>query len=57
MKGGRPTRTLGEVLTVQNGYAFDSKAFNASEGMPLIRIRDLKIGTGTETRFIFFAKG
>jgi type I restriction enzyme S subunit len=52
MKGGRPTRTLGEVLTVQNGYAFDSKAFNASEGMPLIRIRDLKIGTGTETRFI-----
>lgn len=51
MKSGSPTKRLAEVLEVQNGYAFDSKAFNALKGMPLIRIRDLKIATETETRF------
>jgi type I restriction enzyme S subunit len=51
MKKGWQTRKLGDVLEVQNGYAFDSNAFNASEGMPLIRIRDLKVGLETETRF------
>jgi type I restriction enzyme S subunit len=51
MKNGWKTRPLGEVLEVQNGYAFDSKAFNPSKGMPLIRIRDLKEGIETETRF------
>jgi type I restriction enzyme, S subunit len=45
------TRKLANVLEVQNGYAFDSRRFNASEGMPLIRIRDLKSGIVTETRF------
>ena len=44
-------RQLSDVLQIQNGYAFDSKAFTPSEGMPLIRIRDLKVGTETETRF------
>jgi type I restriction enzyme S subunit len=38
------------VLSVQNGYAFDSKAFGA-DGFPLIRIRDLKAGVSTETRY------
>lgn len=45
------TTTLGHVLEVQNGYAFDSKQFSSSKGMPLIRIRSLKAGTETETRF------
>jgi len=39
------------LLTVQNGYAFDSKSFSTDEGTPLIRIRDLKNGFKTETRF------
>ena len=50
MNQGWQTKPLGEVLEVQNGYAFNSKAFNSSKGMPLIRIRDLKGGTETETR-------
>ena len=33
---------LTEVCRIQNGYAFDSGMFSANEGMPLIRIRDLK---------------
>jgi type I restriction enzyme S subunit len=44
-------RKLGDVLSIQNGYAFDSKGFNAKSGMPLIRIRSLKKGVETETRF------
>lgn len=51
MKNGWHARRLGDLLEVQNGYAFDSKAFNPSKGMPLIRIRSLKAGTETETRF------
>jgi type I restriction enzyme S subunit len=51
MKNGWETKTLGDVLEVQNGYAFDSKAFDSSKGMPLIRIRSLKAGMETETRF------
>jgi type I restriction enzyme S subunit len=43
-------KRLGEVLSVQNGFAFDSKAFG-NVGFPLIRIRDLKLGTSTETRY------
>lgn len=41
---------LGDVLAIQNGFAFDSKRFG-SVGTPLIRIRDLKNGTITETRY------
>jgi type I restriction enzyme S subunit len=51
MMDGWQTRMLGDLLEVQNGYAFDSKWFDPSQGMPLIRIRDLKGGTETETRF------
>ncbi|WP_415880164.1 restriction endonuclease subunit S [Methylomonas sp. TEB] len=31
-----------EVCQIQNGYAFDSSKFSETQGMPLIRIRDLK---------------
>ncbi len=44
-------RRLGDLLEVQNGYAFDSKEFNPSKGMPLIRIRSLNAGVETKTRF------
>ncbi len=45
MKKGWTYKKLGEVAIVQNGFAFDSKLFNnIGEGMPLIRIRDIKRG-------------
>lgn len=48
---GWQVKTLGEILSVQNGYAFDSDSFDFNNGVPLIRIRDLKNGFITETRF------
>jgi len=39
------------MLELQNGYAFDSKGFSSSKGLPLVRIRSLKAGVETETRF------
>ena len=42
---------LSEVITIQNGYAFASKKFTTEEGMPLIRIRDLKNGVTTQTKY------
>jgi len=42
---------LGNLLQVQNGYAFSSKNFNSTSGIPLIRIRDLKSGVSTEVNF------
>jgi type I restriction enzyme S subunit len=48
---GWQRKSLGELLNVQNGYAFDSKKFSEQEGVPLIRIRDLKSGVETETNF------
>ena len=45
------TTKLGDVLTIQNGYAFDSKSFSNSDGTPLIRIRDLKNGVETKTNY------
>ena len=48
---GWPIIRLGELLEVLNGFAFDSKRFDASKGMPLIRIRDLKDGQSTTVRF------
>lgn len=51
MKAGWQTRKLGDLLQIQNGYAFDSKNFSPSGEMPLIRIRDLKTGIETETRY------
>jgi type I restriction enzyme S subunit len=44
-------KPLGELLVVQNGHAFSSKKFSTTEGTPLIRIRDLNLGTGTKTNF------
>ena len=51
MKVGWQTKKLGELLDIQNGYAFDSRAFSVAGEMPLIRIRDLKAGVNTETRY------
>jgi len=43
---------LGDILEVQNGFAFKSEFFSdSSEGIPLIRIRDLK-NAATEVRYI-----
>ena len=44
-------RRLGEVLDVQNGYAFNSKLFAANGEIGLIRIRDIRQGTDTDTRY------
>lgn len=51
MKAGWRKRKLSEILEIQNGYAFNSKKFVASGGMPLVRIRDLRGGWSTETNF------
>lgn len=51
MKAGWEIKKLGEVVEVQNGYAFDSKKFSVNGQVPLIRIRDLKRGTFTETSY------
>lgn len=39
------------MLDVQNGFAFDSDLFSENDGMPLIRIRDLKEGIFTDTKY------
>jgi type I restriction enzyme S subunit len=40
-----PTKPLGELLKVQNGFAFKSELFNEDgKGLPIIRIRDLARG-------------
>lgn len=51
MKAGWQTKPLGGVLEIQNGYAFDSKRFSTSNGLPLVRIRSLKTGVEKETFF------
>ena len=51
MEKGWEIKRLADVLELQNGYAFDSKGFNPTDGLPLIRIRSLKAGVETETRF------
>jgi type I restriction enzyme S subunit len=43
--------TLGEVVSAQPGYAFNSDLFSETIGTPLIRIRDLKKQTRTETKY------
>ena len=45
------TVKLGDLLEVQNGYAFNSKQFSSEGEVPLIRIRDLKAGVSTQTRY------
>jgi type I restriction enzyme S subunit len=52
MRSGWQIKKLGDLLEIQNGYAFDSNDFSFEKGMPLIRIRDLKVGTSTECRFV-----
>ena len=44
-------KKLNTVLNVQNGYAFDSKLFSEEIGIQLIRIRDLKNGFKTVSKF------
>ena len=51
MKEGWETKPLGDLLDVQNGYAFESKQFASDAGVPLIRIRDLRGAVSTETRY------
>ncbi len=43
---------LSKVLEAQNGYAFNSKKFSFTDGIPLIRIRDIKLGIGTKTLYL-----
>jgi type I restriction enzyme S subunit len=45
-------KKLGDILEIQNGYAFDSKLFSFENGKPLIRIRDIKNGIKTEANYI-----
>lgn len=45
------TVLLGDVCEFQNGFAFESNFFSQTNGMPLIRIRDIKNGLKTETRY------
>ncbi|MEX6585215.1 restriction endonuclease subunit S [Paraclostridium bifermentans] len=35
---------LGDLVTIDSGFAFKSSLFNESEGMPIIRIRDVNSG-------------
>ena len=51
MKAGWSRVRLGDLLDVQNGFAFDSKSFSPDGEMPLIRIRDLKEGVDTEAHY------
>lgn len=51
MKQGWTIIRLGDVLEVQNGFAFDSKFFSTELGVPLIRIRDIKYGNKTEVNY------
>ena len=48
---GWKTKPIGQLLDVQNGYAFASEQFSQSSGKPLIRIRDLKNGHQTEINY------
>src|ERR1700730_4921001 len=52
MAAGWRTKKLGKLLRVQNGFAFDSDKLSETEGMSLIRIRDLKNGARTAIRFL-----
>jgi type I restriction enzyme S subunit len=52
MPVGWRTKKLGKLLRVQNGFAFNSDNFSETEGMPLIRIRDLRNGARTTIRYV-----
>ncbi|RRQ20746.1 N-6 DNA methylase [Thiohalobacter thiocyanaticus] len=44
-------RPLGELLQIQSGFAFKSKQFSEDEGVPIIRIRDIKTNS-TKTKYV-----
>lgn len=46
-----PLKTLGDVFSIQNGFAFDSERFSPIGQIGLIRIRDLRTAMATETRY------
>ncbi len=48
--GGYPRAPLGELCEILNGFAFKSQQFSATDGVPLIRIRDVVRGE-TETYY------
>ena len=48
---GWKVNKLDSLLKIQNGYAFDSKKFVDSGGLPLIRIRDISNGFGTVVNY------
>jgi type I restriction enzyme S subunit len=50
---GWKTTPLGQLLDVQNGFAFASEKFSKNTGMPLIRIRDLKKGLQADSIWRF----
>ena|GEM_PF-1157440 len=45
-----PVVKLKDLITIQSGYAFDSKLFNKDKGFPLIRIRCIKTNS-TKTKY------
>lgn len=45
-----PTSPLEKILTIQSGFAFESKHFNEESGYPIIRIRDIKTNK-TKTKY------
>jgi type I restriction enzyme, S subunit len=51
MREGWINTPIGDVAQVLSGFAFKSELFNESEGMPLIRIRDLPKRSHTEARY------
>lgn len=53
MKNNWPVKKLREVASVFTGFAFDSSYFTSSKekGIPLIRIRDVRNATITETNY------
>lgn len=50
-ESGWQSRALGDLLAVQNGFAFSSKKFSETKGVPLIRIRDLKNDGASAVKF------
>jgi type I restriction enzyme S subunit len=42
--GNWKVQKLGDLVSILSGYAFDSKLFNDTQGVPLIRIRDIVRG-------------
>jgi type I restriction enzyme S subunit len=51
MRDGWINTPIGDIAQVLSGFAFKSDFFNESEGMPLIRIRDLSKRNHTEARY------